>query len=107
MVGHSGSGKSTLSRLLFRFYDLDRQAGGAIRIDGWHIRDVTRDSLRASIGIVPQDTVLFNDSIYYNIAYGRPTATRDEVIGPGACRAHPRFHRKFAGAMTRRSASGG
>ena len=80
VVGHSGSGKSTLSRLLFRFYDLDRQAGGAIRIDGQDIRDVTQDSLRASIGIVPQDTVLFNDSIYYNIAYGRPTATRDEVI---------------------------
>jgi ATP-binding cassette subfamily B protein len=80
VVGHSGSGKSTLSRLLFRFYDLDRQAGGAIRIDGQDIRDVTQDSLRASIGIVPQDTVLFNDSIYYNIAYGRPTATRDEVV---------------------------
>ncbi|ERJ39209.1 Lipid A export ATP-binding/permease protein MsbA [Burkholderia sp. AU4i] len=80
VVGHSGSGKSTLSRLLFRFYDLDRQAGGAIRIDGQDIRDVTQDSLRASIGIVPQDTVLFNDSIYYNIAYGRPSATRDEVI---------------------------
>lgn len=80
VVGHSGSGKSTLSRLLFRFYDLDRHTGGAIRIDGQDIRDVTQDSLRASIGIVPQDTVLFNDSIYYNIAYGRPSASRDEVI---------------------------
>lgn len=80
VVGHSGSGKSTLARLMFRFYDLDRTAGGAITIDGQDIRGVTQDSLRASIGIVPQDTVLFNDSIYYNIAYGRPTATRDEVI---------------------------
>ena len=80
VVGHSGSGKSTLARLMFRFYDLDRATGGAIVIDGQDIRDVTQDSLRASIGIVPQDTVLFNDSIYYNIAYGRPSATRDEVI---------------------------
>jgi ATP-binding cassette subfamily B protein len=81
VVGHSGSGKSTLSRLLFRFYDLDREStGGAIEIDGQDIRDVTQESLRAAIGIVPQDTVLFNDSIYYNIAYGRPDATRDEVI---------------------------
>ncbi|MFL9873351.1 ABCB family ABC transporter ATP-binding protein/permease [Paraburkholderia megapolitana] len=80
VVGHSGSGKSTLARLMFRFYDLDRSTGGAITIDGQDIRDVTQDSLRASIGIVPQDTVLFNDTIYYNIAYGRPEATRDEVI---------------------------
>ncbi|MFM0140276.1 ABCB family ABC transporter ATP-binding protein/permease [Caballeronia grimmiae] len=80
VVGHSGSGKSTLGRLLFRFYDLDRETGGRIVIDGQDIRDVTQDSLRASIGIVPQDTVLFNDSIYYNIAYGRPSASRDEVI---------------------------
>ncbi|KVD88074.1 metal ABC transporter permease [Burkholderia sp. ABCPW 14] len=80
VVGHSGSGKSTLSRLLFRFYDLGRATGGAITIDGQDIRDVKQDSLRASIGIVPQDTVLFNDTIYYNIAYGRPSATRDEVI---------------------------
>ncbi|HTH61967.1 MAG TPA: ABC transporter ATP-binding protein/permease [Paraburkholderia sp.] len=80
VVGHSGSGKSTLARLMFRFYDLDRDSGGAILIDGQDIRDVTQQSLRASIGIVPQDTVLFNDSIYYNIAYGRPDATRDEVI---------------------------
>jgi ABC-type transport system involved in Fe-S cluster assembly fused permease/ATPase subunit len=80
VVGHSGSGKSTLSRLLFRFYDLDRASGGSITIDGQDIRDITQDSLRAAIGIVPQDTVLFNDTIYYNIAYGRPSATRDEVI---------------------------
>ncbi|MEK6349557.1 MAG: ABC transporter ATP-binding protein/permease [Burkholderia sp.] len=80
VVGHSGSGKSTLSRLLFRFYDLPRGAGGAITIDGQDLRDVTQASLRASIGIVPQDTVLFNDTIHYNIAYGRPEATRDEVI---------------------------
>ncbi len=80
VVGHSGAGKSTLARLLFRFYDLDCASGGAIRIDGQDIRDVTQHSLRASIGIVPQDTVLFNDTIAYNIAYGRPAATRDEVI---------------------------
>lgn len=76
IVGPSGAGKSTISRLLFRFYDVD---GGAIRIDGQDIRDVTQESLRAAIGIVPQDTVLFNDTIYYNIAYGRPDATPAEV----------------------------
>jgi ATP-binding cassette subfamily B protein len=77
VVGHSGSGKSTLARLLFRFYDV---SGGRITIDGIDIRDVTQASLRAAIGIVPQDTVLFNDTIYYNIEYGRPGATRDEVV---------------------------
>ncbi|KJK00216.1 metal ABC transporter permease [Burkholderiaceae bacterium 26] len=77
VVGQSGSGKSTLARLLFRFYDVK---SGAIAIDGQDLRDVTQSSVRAAIGIVPQDTVLFNDSIYYNIAYGRPEATRDEVI---------------------------
>ena len=77
VVGTSGGGKSTLARLLFRFYDVTR---GRILIDGQDIRDVTQQSLRASIGIVPQDTVLFNDSIYYNIAYGRPSATREEII---------------------------
>ena len=77
VVGSSGAGKSTLSRLLFRFYDV---SGGRILIDGQDIRDVTQASLRAAIGIVPQDTVLFNDSIYYNIAYGRPDASHDEVI---------------------------
>jgi ABC-type transport system involved in Fe-S cluster assembly fused permease/ATPase subunit len=77
IVGTTGAGKSTLSRLLYRFYDVD---SGAIRIDGQDIRAVTQESLRSAIGIVPQDTVLFNDSIYYNIAYGRPEATREEVI---------------------------
>ncbi len=77
VVGASGAGKSTLSRLLFRFYDVD---DGAILIDGQDIRQVTQQSLRAAIGIVPQDTVLFNDTIYYNIAYGRPDAPRDEVV---------------------------
>jgi len=77
VVGTTGAGKSTLSRLLYRFYDVD---SGAIRIDGQDIRAVTQESLRSAIGIVPQDTVLFNDSIYYNIAYGKPAATREEVI---------------------------
>ena len=77
VVGASGAGKSTLSRLLFRFYDVQQ---GRILIDGQDIRGVTQSSLRAAIGIVPQDTVLFNDTIYYNIAYGRPDATREEVI---------------------------
>jgi ABC-type transport system involved in Fe-S cluster assembly fused permease/ATPase subunit len=76
IVGPSGAGKSTISRLLFRFYDVDE---GAIRIDGKDIRDVTQSSLRAAIGIVPQDTVLFNDTIYYNIAYGRPDAPASDV----------------------------
>jgi ABC-type transport system involved in Fe-S cluster assembly fused permease/ATPase subunit len=76
IVGPSGAGKSTLSRLLFRFYDVNE---GAIRIDGQDLRDVTQDSIRRAIGVVPQDTVLFNDSIYYNIAYGRPGAAPDEV----------------------------
>ena len=77
IVGPSGSGKSTIGRLLFRFYDVDH---GALMIDGQDVRDVTQESLHASIGVVPQDTVLFNDTIYYNIAYGRPEATRAEVI---------------------------
>lgn len=77
VVGASGAGKSTLSRLLFRFYDV---GSGSISIDGQDIRSVTQASLRAAIGIVPQDTVLFNDTIYYNIAYGRPDASRNEVI---------------------------
>jgi ATP-binding cassette, subfamily B, heavy metal transporter len=80
VVGHSGSGKSTLARLLFRFYDLPREGRGRITVDGQDIRDVTQHSLRAAIGIVPQDTVLFNDTIYYNIAYGRPEASREQVI---------------------------
>lgn len=77
LVGPSGSGKSTVGRLLFRFYDV---LGGAVRIDGQDLRDVTQDSLHAQIGVVPQDTVLFNDTVRYNIAYGRPEATEAEVI---------------------------
>lgn len=77
VVGASGAGKSTLARLLFRFYDVDR---GRILIDGQDIREVTQQSLRAAIGIVPQDTVLFNDTIYYNIAYARPQADPQEVF---------------------------
>jgi ATP-binding cassette subfamily B protein len=76
VVGQSGSGKSTLARLLYRFYDID---AGHIRIDGLDLREVTQKTLRAAIGIVPQDTVLFNDSIFYNILYGRPEASREEV----------------------------
>jgi len=76
VVGSSGAGKSTLSRLLYRFYDV---TGGAIRIDGQDLRALTQKSLRRAIGIVPQDTVLFNDTIYYNILYGRPEASQEEV----------------------------
>ncbi|MGE0745299.1 MAG: ABC transporter ATP-binding protein/permease [Rhodospirillales bacterium] len=76
IVGSSGAGKSTIGRLLFRFYDV---TGGAIRIDGQDIREVSQASLRRAIGVVPQDTVLFNDTIYYNIAYGRPGASPAEV----------------------------
>jgi ATP-binding cassette subfamily B protein len=76
IVGPSGAGKSTIARLLFRFYDV---TGGAIEIDGQDIREVTQDSLRRAIGVVPQDTVLFNDTIYYNIGYGRPGASRAEI----------------------------
>ncbi len=79
VVGASGAGKSTLARLLYRFYDIDPGNGGHITVDGQDIRHVTQDSLRRSIGIVPQDTVLFNDTIAYNIAYGRPGATQSEV----------------------------
>jgi ABC-type transport system involved in Fe-S cluster assembly fused permease/ATPase subunit len=77
VVGHSGSGKSTLARLQFRFYDVQ---GGSVRVNGHDIRKLTQASLRAAIGIVPQDTVLFNDSIFYNIQYGRPDAPREDVI---------------------------
>ncbi|MCO5126901.1 MAG: ABC transporter ATP-binding protein/permease [Rhodobacteraceae bacterium] len=77
IVGPSGSGKSTIGRLLFRFYDV---TGGALRIDGQDLRDVTQDSVHRLIGVVPQDTVLFNDTVYYNIAYGRPEAPREELI---------------------------
>ena len=77
VVGHSGGGKSTLSRLLFRFYEVN---AGSISIDGQDLRDVTQASLRNAIGIVPQDTVLFNDTIEYNIRYGKPGATQEEVV---------------------------
>src|SRR5215210_2487263 len=77
IVGPTGAGKSTISRLLFRFYDA---TDGAVRVDGQDIRDVTQFSLRAAIGVVPQDTVLFNDTIRYNIAYGRPGASDEEVV---------------------------
>jgi ATP-binding cassette subfamily B protein len=76
IVGPTGAGKSTITRLLFRFYDV---TAGRILIDGVDIRDVTQESLRAAIGVVPQDTVLFNDTIRYNIAYGRPGASQPEV----------------------------
>jgi ATP-binding cassette subfamily B protein len=76
IVGHSGGGKSTLARLLFRFYDVQ---SGAIRIDGQDLRDVTQESLRQAIGVVPQDTILFNDTIRYNIGYGRPGASDEQI----------------------------
>ena len=76
IVGPTGSGKSTISRLLFRFYDT---TGGTVSVDGHDVRDYTQHSLRGAIGVVPQDTVLFNDSIFYNISYGRPGATVEEI----------------------------
>ena len=76
IVGPTGAGKSTISRLLFRFYDV---SGGSVEIDGLDVRDVTQESLRAAIGVVPQDTVLFNDTIGYNIAYGKPGATQADI----------------------------
>jgi ATP-binding cassette subfamily B protein len=77
LVGPSGSGKSTIGRLLFRFYDVE---SGAVRVDGQDVRDVTQDSLHAAIGVVPQDTVLFNDTIRYNIAYGLDGASQEQII---------------------------
>jgi len=77
IVGPSGSGKSTIGRLLFRFYDV---TSGALKIDGQDVRDISQESLHRAIGVVPQDTVLFNDTIYYNIEYGREGATREEII---------------------------
>ena len=86
LVGHSGSGKSTIGRLLFRFYDV---TSGAVRIDGQDIRSVTQSSLHAQIGVVPQDTVLFNDTIRYNIAYGKAEATEAEIVAAArAARIH-------------------
>jgi ABC-type transport system involved in Fe-S cluster assembly fused permease/ATPase subunit len=86
LVGPSGSGKSTIGRLMFRFYDVN---GGAIRIDGQDLRDVTQSSIHAQIGVVPQDTVLFNDTVRYNIAYGRADATEEEiVVAAKAARIH-------------------
>ncbi|GAA0768785.1 ABC transporter ATP-binding protein/permease [Ideonella azotifigens] len=79
VVGASGAGKSTLARLLYRFYDVSEAGGGRITIDGQDIRAVTQDSLRRAIGIVPQDTVLFNDTVGYNIGYGRTGATQEEI----------------------------
>ncbi|WP_306250159.1 ABC transporter ATP-binding protein/permease [Parvularcula sp. IMCC14364] len=76
LVGHSGAGKSTISRILYRFYDIEQ---GSVLIDGQDIRDVSQDSLRKAIGIVPQDTVLFNDTIAYNIGYARPDASRADI----------------------------
>src|SRR5581483_6134572 len=90
IVGPSGSGKSTIARLLFRFYDVDE---GAIRIDGQDLRDVTQQSLRRAIGVVPQDTVLFNDTVRYNIGYGRPGASDAEIE---AAAGHAHIHEFIA-----------
>lgn len=99
VVGPSGAGKSTLARLIFRFYDVQ---AGAIRIAGQDIRGLTQDSLRRAIGIVPQDTVLFNDTVAYNIAYGRPGATQDEVVQAAqAARIHTMIAASPEGYATR------
>ena len=92
LVGPSGSGKSTIGRLLFRFYDVERAA--RLRIDGQDVRDVTQESLHDQIGVVPQDTVLFNDTIRYNIAYGRDGATEAEIDAAAtAAQIHDFIHR--------------
>ncbi len=98
VVGPSGAGKSTLSRLLYRFYDVQ---GGAITIDGQDVRDIKQKSLRAVIGMVPQDTVLFNDTIAYNIRYGRPSANEAEVDGCRRHRPDRHLHREPAGGLWR------
>jgi len=86
IVGATGAGKSTIARLIFRFYDVSE---GRILVDGQDVRDIEQDSLRAAIGVVPQDTVLFNDTIRYNIAYGRPGATQAEIEqAAGAAQVH-------------------
>lgn len=98
VVGHSGSGKSTLSRLLYRFYEV---GSGAIEFDGRDVRTITQSSLRAAIGIVPQDTVLFNDTLFYNIQYGRPTASADEVRAAArAAQLEPFIQRLHDGEST-------
>ncbi len=102
IVGPSGAGKSTLSRLVQRFYD---PSSGAITIDGQDIRDVTQKSLRKVIGMVPQDTVLFNDTIAYNIRYGRPGASDDEVRRPPKWRRSPASSNRCRTATRRWSAS--
>ncbi|MFA7268970.1 MAG: ABC transporter ATP-binding protein/permease [Sterolibacterium sp.] len=103
VVGHSGSGKSTLARLLYRFYEVTPdEAHGGIRLNGQDIRRLTQSSLRAAIGIVPQDTVLFNDTIHYNIQYGRPDATEKEVIAAAqAAQLHGFITRLPEGYQTR------
>ena len=103
VVGHSGSGKSTLARLLYRFYDVDAGRITITDADGTRATSATtpRHSVRAAIAIVPQDTVLFNDTIYYNILYGRPDATREEVEARRARRAHPRPHRRRCPTATK------
>ena len=105
VVGATGSGKSTLARLLFRFYEV---GAGRVLIDGQDVRTVTQASLRAAIGIVPQDTVLFNDSIEYNIAYGRPGASREDVVAAArAAHIHDFIESLPDGYATRWSASAG
>ncbi|MGI9504099.1 MAG: ATP-binding cassette domain-containing protein, partial [Geminicoccaceae bacterium] len=101
IVGPSGAGKSTISRILFRFYDIDK---GRVTIDSQDIRDVTQASLRAAIGVVPQDTVLFNDTILYNIRYGRPDASDEEIVAAaklaqidGFIRAMPQGYQTMVG----------
>ncbi len=99
VVGQSGSGKSTLARLLFRFYDT---TSGSVKINGSDLRALQQSSVRAAIGIVPQDTVLFNDTIFYNIQYGRPTAPREEVIAAAqAAHIHDFIERLPDGYQTR------
>jgi ATP-binding cassette, subfamily B, heavy metal transporter len=105
IVGPSGAGKSTIARLLYRFYD---PTGGRILIDGQDISKVTQESLREAIGIVPQDTVLFNDTIGYNIGYGAQGATQQRDRGRGQGRGdRPTSSRCFPTAMIRWSASAG
>ncbi|MEG0052876.1 MAG: ABC transporter ATP-binding protein/permease [Comamonas sp.] len=99
VVGPSGSGKSTLARLLFRFYDVQ---SGQIRIAGQNIREVTQTSVRGAVGIVPQDTVLFNDTVEYNIAYGQPGASHAQVVAAAkAARIHDFIHSTPQGYATR------